>query len=523
MAADGALTVDDHAASQDVCPFHCHGDGGSLITTSQIVVGAHADGLAAVDVHGIDDALLGTVGEVVFDDGGDDRGFLAKVDTGHRQVGCGAHNVGVAADAGQRLFNPFHFADGQLELATDAAVGAARQGQHLDTTGAVGGQGDAATDRQTLDQHAPALTGHGRATDNEVERNEHILTLSRTVLERHVEREVATADADPLDVSGNEGAGDAELFLVTQQVLGVTQFEGETQDGGDRGKGDVALVPGEAHAEHLFTFPLALADDTEIGDGAGVRTRLRAGQGEAGDLFADRQAGQVVILLLVGTIVLQQFARAKRVGHADGGGEHGAGAAQLLQDAGLGVCREFEAAIFLLDDHGEELVVLQVLPHLGGEIRTLVGHFPVADHAADFLDRAVEEGLLFGREGRDRNGVQFFPVRVAREQIGFPPGSTRFNRLFLGARHLRHDRFVEFEQRFGYLGAAKFHQVERDGDHRKQRPDQQGHMTIDSTKHQRRAGDQGGDEQGCPAVGQGSDNQDHPEQSEGRRHCLLLA
>ena len=89
VAADGALTVDDHAAGQDVGPFDRDGDGGTLIAAGQIVVGAHADGLAAVDVHGIDDALLGAVGEVVFDDGRDDRGFLAEVDTGHGQVGGG--------------------------------------------------------------------------------------------------------------------------------------------------------------------------------------------------------------------------------------------------------------------------------------------------------------------------------------------------------------------------------------------------------------------------------------------------
>ena len=247
----------------------------------------------------------------------------------------------------------------------------------------------------------------------------------------------------------------------------VTQFEGQTQHGGDGGQGDVALVPGEAHTEHLFAFPLALADDAEIGDGTGVRTRFRAGQGEAGDLFADCQTGQVVVFLGLSAIVLQQFARAERVGHADGGGEHGAGASQFLQHTGLGIGRELEAAIFLLDDHGEELVVLQVLPYLGGEIGALVGHFPVVHHAAHFLDRTIHKGLLFGREGTYRDGVQLFPVRIAREQIGFPPGGARFDRLFFGAGHFRHDRFVDLEQRLGQLVAAKFHHVERDGDHRK--------------------------------------------------------
>ena len=77
----------------------------------------------------------------------------------------------------------------------------------------------------------------------------------------------------------NEGAGDAELFFLTQQVVRVTQLEGEAEYGGDGSQGNVALVPGQAHAEHLFPFPLAFADDAEVGNRARIRTRFRAGQG----------------------------------------------------------------------------------------------------------------------------------------------------------------------------------------------------------------------------------------------------
>ncbi|MNF63096.1 hypothetical protein D3C84_447890 [compost metagenome] len=309
VAADGALTVDDHAAGQDVGPFNRDRNGRTLIAAGQIVVWAHADGLAAVDVHGIYDALLGTVGEVELDDGGDDGRLLAEIDAGHRQLGGGAHDVGVATETCQRLFDAFHLADGQLELAADAAVGTARQGQHLDAPCAVGGQGDAATDREAFHQHAPALAGHGRAADDEVERNEHILALGRSVLERYVEGEVTAAYLDALDVGGDQGTGDAKLLFLTQQVIRVAQLEGQPQHSRDRGQGDVALVPGQAHAEHLFPFPFALADDAEVGNGAGIRTRFRAGQGEAGDLLADCQTGQVVVFLLVSAVVLQQFAR----------------------------------------------------------------------------------------------------------------------------------------------------------------------------------------------------------------------
>ena len=152
-----------------------------------------------------------------------------------------------------------------------------------------------------------------------------------------------------------------------------------------------------------------------------------------------------------------------------------------------------------------------------------MGHFPVVDHAAHFFNRTVHEGLLFGRQRADRNGVQLLPVRVAGKQIRFPPGRPRFDGFLLGSGHLRHDGLVDLEQRLGQLVAAKLHQIEGQGYHREQRPHQQGHMAIEG------AGDQGGGrgkrggEQGRTAIGHGADHQDHPEQSEGRRHCLLLA
>ncbi|MNH18258.1 hypothetical protein D3C79_779560 [compost metagenome] len=120
---------------------------------------------------------------------------------------------------------------------------------------------------------------------------------------------MTAADLDALDVGRDQGAGDAEIVFLTEQVVRVAQLEGQPQHGGNRCQGDVALVPGQAHAEHLFPFPFSLADDAEVRDGARIRTRFRAGQGEAGDLLADGEAGQVMVFLLLGAIVLQQLTR----------------------------------------------------------------------------------------------------------------------------------------------------------------------------------------------------------------------
>ncbi len=135
-----------------------------------------------------------------------------------------------------------------------------------------------------------------------------VLALGRSVLERHVEGEVTAAYLDALDVGGDQGTGDAKLLFLTQQVIRVAQLEGQAQHSRDRGQGDVTLVPGQAHAEHLFPFPFALADDAEVGNGAASEPAsglVRAKQGSPCRL----PDGAGVVLLLVSAVVLQQLAR----------------------------------------------------------------------------------------------------------------------------------------------------------------------------------------------------------------------
>ena len=75
--------------------------------------------------------------------------------------------------------------------------------------------------------------------------------------------------------------------------------------------GYIALVPGEAHAQHLLTLPFTHTYHAGIGNRAGIRSRFRAGQGKTRDLITARQTWQVMIFLLIGTVMLQQFAWAE--------------------------------------------------------------------------------------------------------------------------------------------------------------------------------------------------------------------
>ena len=52
------------------------------------------------------------------------EGFSPRVERHHRQAARRVHDVGVAADAGERLFDAFELADRRLELRADARVGA---------------------------------------------------------------------------------------------------------------------------------------------------------------------------------------------------------------------------------------------------------------------------------------------------------------------------------------------------------------------------------------------------------------
>ncbi|CCK14575.1 hypothetical protein BN136_585 [Cronobacter universalis NCTC 9529] len=358
-------------------------------------------------------------------------------------------------------------------------VGAGGERNRLQATSRVGRQRNAAAHRQAFHQHTPALTGHFRPADNVIDRHKDIVAARRPVLERHVEREVAAADFNTWRVCRDQRAGNAELLLAAQQAIRVREFKREAQHRSDRRERNVALVPGEAHAEHLLALPFAHADHAGIRNGARIGARFRAGQREAGDFHATRQARQVVVLLRVGAVVLQQFARAEGVWHAHSDGENAGDAGEFLQHAGLRVSRELQTAVLFFDDHREEAMLFQERPQLRRQIRHFVGYLEVIRHAARFFHRAVKKRLLFGGQLRLRVVMQLLPVRVAAEQIAFPPGRPGVDRFFLRARHRRHHFTKAAEhgrgdQRFTHWRNVQRHQNNRQRHQQPQRPEADG-------------------------------------------------
>ena len=64
-------------------------------------------------------------------------------------------------------------------------------------------------------------------------------------------------------VGRDQRAGDADVLLAAEQMVGVVEPEREAEQRRDRPERDVALLPGDAHAEDLAAFPDALADDAD--------------------------------------------------------------------------------------------------------------------------------------------------------------------------------------------------------------------------------------------------------------------
>ena len=474
MAADGTLAEDDQRAGQDVGALDGDADRDLLVGAADEIGRAETDALAADDVHAVIDDLAGTLGDVVFGDGGDDRRLLAEVDGagGHRARGI--HHVGIGADARQRLLDALELADGHLELAAHAGIAADGARRHLGHAGVGRRQRDRAAGSQALHQHAPALAGLLRTADDEVERHEDIGAAHRAVHEHGVEREVAATGIDARMVVGNQRAGDADMLLVAEQALRVIEMEGQAEHGTDRRQRDVALVEGDAHADHFLALVHALADHTGVGDRRGVGAGPRAGQREGGHLDALGQARQVVVLLRFGAVVQEQFGRAERVRHHDRDRQGGGAGRQLGHDLRMRVGGKLEAAVLLRDDHAEEALVLDIAPGGVGQVVELVRHLPVIDQAAGFLDLVVHERLLFGGQLRLRVGMQFLPVGLAAEQFALPPDRAGLERVALRIRHLRQDLAIGRKQRPADHRAADWPHEEQADEARECQGTQQG-------------------------------------------------
>src|SRR5262245_23055690 len=94
-------------------------------------------------------------------------------------------------------------------------------------------------------------------------------------------------------------------------------------------------------------------------------------------------------------------------------------------------------SVFLGNDHPKEFACLQKIPDARRQVPELPVDLPLIEHAAELLDRAVEEGLLLLRELRLRECEQLCPIGITAEQVGIPPNVAGFDRFALSRRQAR--------------------------------------------------------------------------------------
>ena len=152
---------------------------------------------------------------------------------------------------------------------------------------------------------------------------------------------------------------------------------------------------------------------------------------------------------------------------------------------------EFEAAVFLRNDHAEEFVLLQVIPDLRRQIRQFVGGFPVVVQTAQFFAGSIQKSLLFGTEFRRRLRGQNVPVRATTEQLAFPADGAGFERHFLGLRQARRDALIELQERSADQRATQWLDIDDQGDRREQRTRNDHGQPVNAGNEGRRGDDDG--------------------------------
>ena len=197
-------------------------------------------------------------GGVIFQDRRQHRRLLAGIDGGRGQSARGIEHIGVGRDARQRLFDAFELADGKAELAADTGIGArvARRRTWRRPCESAGSEMARPAARQSISMRQPCpacalppmMVSSGTNTS---------LPVRRAVLERLPGRIMAAADLDAGRVGGNQRQRNADIFLAAQQMIGIVQTECEAQQRRHGRQRDVALVPGELHAERALAFEFA--------------------------------------------------------------------------------------------------------------------------------------------------------------------------------------------------------------------------------------------------------------------------
>ena len=246
MTAQRALAEDDQRTGQDVCAFDRDPDRRTGVDVGHDVARSAADAGAAEDIHAVDGEPAPPTRSSVLDQRRHHRWPVPCVDRAAGEDPRGLHQVGEAGDPGERLLDALEAADAETELPAHDTVGAGDSGDVFGGGGSSRRQRNRAAAGKRLHQHAPAMAGMFDAADDLRRRDHHAAPARRAVGEGAVHRIVPPADFDPGQRGVDQSAGDADVFALSQQVVGIEQPEGQTDQGGDRRQGDVALVPVES-------------------------------------------------------------------------------------------------------------------------------------------------------------------------------------------------------------------------------------------------------------------------------------
>ncbi len=247
------------------------------------------------------------------------------------------------------------------------------------------------------------------------------------------------ADVDARMIGRNECQRDADILAFSEQVVLVEEAEGEADERRLRPERDVALVPGKSDAERLVALVGPARHVTDVAHRCGVRARRRPREREARNFLALREAWQIVVLLLVGSVLLDKLAGAERVRHHDDRHDVRRARGDLAEDQGLRLRGKAEAAVLLRDQHAEEAMLLDEIPDLLRDLALRMADLPVVDHRAQFVRRAVEERLLLGRKLDRRDRLELVPIGCAGENLGIEADGAGFQCLSFGIRNLGQD------------------------------------------------------------------------------------
>mmetsp|Transcript_37679 Transcript_37679/g.88121 ORF Transcript_37679/g.88121 Transcript_37679/m.88121 type:complete len:242 (-) Transcript_37679:819-1544(-) len=209
VATCEALPDDLERAGHDVGALDCDGHRHRHVHVAHKIHVAPTDARAAEDVHAILDHAPPALGARLLHDGREHHGRLVVVDNGVHQLDAGNHRVRLTASTCERLLDAAEFGDGHAELLADARVGTDGAGDGSRSAHRAGGERDAATLSEGLDEHVPAEAAALLAAKDRGHRDPHVLAFDRAVHESGIERHVPRAHPKALMTPLEQGDGEA--------------------------------------------------------------------------------------------------------------------------------------------------------------------------------------------------------------------------------------------------------------------------------------------------------------------------